>query len=111
MAYWNPGYQSAFQLKEFDGLNFNDSSTATGFIDVRANNFISWQVIQDSNAINCAVTSLEVSFDESTIFSTAEVLSGAGVKNGVRVSEPFIRIRVRDAQGAAATANIIITAK
>lgn len=93
------------------GINANSTITVTTGLDIKENQYISWQVIANTGANTTHVITLQCSLDNSTWQNTASTVTGVGIEDNIQVTARYVRLKVTTAEGGASTVNVLLNAK
>jgi len=102
----------AFLTNTKSALDTNVLNAVTASLDVTAQQFVSWCVVDATGAHDNHVITMQLSLDNVTFFDSPSKLLGAdriSIENNMSVG--YIRWKVTTAEGATSTVDIIINAK
>jgi len=89
----------------------NSTASVTTSLDIKENNWVSFQVIANTGGNTTHIITLQCSLNNSTWQNTSSTITSVGIKDNIQVTARFIRLKVTTAEGSASTVDVIINSK
>lgn len=101
----------AFSTQTISGINTNSSAAATAGIDVRTQSCLAWTVQGATGDHDNHKITLQLSLDNTNWIDYGHLTGINVLANLALQAIGYIRFRVKEAEGATSTVNIVINAK